>query len=83
MMPIKLTWTEPKAPGPDCAYDNIEAPTPFGTYLVTWKSWKDYPGYCIDFQADFVGTADTLDSAKDAAQMDFETRLNGSIGAGQ
>ncbi len=72
---MKLTWTEPKKPGPECHYDNTEATTPFGTYLITWKSWKDYPDYCVDFQADFVTVGSSLDDAKEAAQTDFDKRL--------
>jgi hypothetical protein len=83
-MPIKLTWTEPKKPGPDCHYDNTEAETPFGVYLITWKSWKNYPDYCIDFQSEFVGAGSTtLDDAKSAAQIDFEERLKACHAAGQ
>lgn len=78
---MKLTWTEPQAPGPDCPYDNTEAETPFGRYQITWKSWKDYPGFCIEFQNDFVTVESTLDDAKEAAQNDFDKRLTATDGA--
>lgn len=71
---MKLVWSEPRKPGPDCHYDNTEAQTPFGTYQITWKSWKDYPGFNIDFQGNYVMTYDTLDEAKEAAQADFDER---------
>ena len=43
-----LKWTDPAPPGKDCPYDHVIAETPFGRFLLTWKSWKDDPGYGFD-----------------------------------
>ena len=52
---MKLAWTEHRPPGLDCRYDNCSAETPFGVYRIEWKSWKDYPGYTIEFQGEEGG----------------------------
>lgn len=72
---MQLTWTDPSKPNDSCPYDHMRADTPFGEYLITWKSWKDYPDYGIDFQDNYVSFASSLEEAKDAAQADFEKRL--------
>ncbi len=79
-MPKQLSWTEPKPPGGSSRYDHVEAETPFGTYMITWKSWKDHGDYCIEFGAsgmEFVTVASDLAEAKEVAQKDFEKRLAG------
>lgn len=76
----KLVWTDPKKPGPGCSYDNMEAQTPFGKYLITWKSWKDRPSYAIEFQDGYVASENSLADARDAAQADYEKRIASSLG---
>ncbi len=70
-----FSWTIPKPPGDGCHYDNTKATTPFGDYVITWKSWKDHGDYCIEFNGEFLTVANDLPDAKDAAQKDFEKRL--------
>lgn len=73
-----LLWTDPKPPGGKSHYDHVEAETPFGTYMVTWKSWKDGGDFFIEFGAgamEFVTVASNLAEAKEVAQKDFEKRL--------
>ena len=48
MSTVRLIWTEPAPPGNGCYYDHAIAETPFGRFLLTWKSWKDDPGYGFD-----------------------------------
>ncbi len=43
-----MTWTEPSPPNSECHYNHSMAQTPFGRLLLTWKSWKDDPGYGFD-----------------------------------
>lgn len=72
---MKLSWTEPKPPGGKSHYDHVEAKTPFGTYMITWKSWKDHGDYCIEFGGDFLTVGNDLPDSKETAQKDFEKRL--------
>lgn len=43
-----LDWTHPLPPNEDCMYDHVTAETPFGRFLLTWKSWKSDPGFGFD-----------------------------------
>jgi len=72
---VQLIWTEPSKPNNACPYDHTTAETPFGEYLISWKSWKDYPGYGVDFCENYVAFGDTLEEAKNLAQADFDRRL--------
>jgi hypothetical protein len=82
---MQLTWTSPSKPDEKCRYDHIRSETPFGGYLISWKSWKDYPSYSIEFRDEFVAANDGLEDAKQSAQADFDRRLEecGSRGHGQ
>jgi hypothetical protein len=40
---VSLSWTDPANPCDECAYDHTIAETPFGRFLLTWKSWKTEP----------------------------------------
>jgi hypothetical protein len=43
-----LVWSENFKPNDYCRYDHCIADTPFGEFLISWKSWKDYPSFSID-----------------------------------
>jgi len=45
---VSLEWSEQRAPNADCHYNHVIADTPFGRFLLTWKGWKDDPGYGFD-----------------------------------
>lgn len=72
---MQLTWTDPSEPNEACPYDHTKAETPFGAYLIEWKSWKDYPGYSVELRDEFIATGDSLEEAKELAQADFDRRL--------
>lgn len=38
----KLKWSEISEPNDICCYTHTYADTPFGRFLLTWKSWKTY-----------------------------------------
>lgn len=61
---LPLLFGPPKEPDSTCGYNYCIAETPDGIHRIEWKSWKDYPGYCIyDPHIDFVGVEDTLEEA--------------------
>lgn len=76
-----LEWSDPTPPTKGvCSYDHCRAKTPFGTYLIEWKSWKDYDDcvvYCPENSEGnmFVACDGTLAGAKAAAQADFSARI--------
>jgi hypothetical protein len=43
-----LAWSDPAKPNEECRYNHSIAQTPFGRFLLTWKGWKDDPGYGFD-----------------------------------
>ena len=45
---MKLNWSTPSPPNEKYHYDHTIAETPFGRFLLTWKGWKDNPGYGFD-----------------------------------
>ena len=67
-------WSDPSPPNDFCHYDHCSANVPFGTMRIEWKSWKDYPGYCLYFDAGetFIGSFDSLDQAKSHAAAIIE-----------
>jgi uncharacterized protein with PIN domain len=75
----RLEWSEPSAPDHSSFYDHSRAISPFGTYCIEWKSWKEYPGFTIEGPGEFSSIANTLDDAKVAAQADFETRIRSAL----
>lgn len=67
-------WSDPSPPNDFCHYDHCFASVPFGTMRIEWKSWKDYPNYCLYFDAGetFIGSFDSLDRAKSHAAAVIE-----------
>lgn len=45
---VHLNWTPQSLPAQECPYNHTTAQTPFGRFLLTWKGWKDDPGYGFD-----------------------------------
>lgn len=45
---VSLTWSIPSPANKECPYNHTVAETPFGRFLLTWKGWKDDPGYGFD-----------------------------------
>ena len=77
---LKLNWSEPAAPNKECWYDHIIAETPFGRFLLTWKSWKGlgYGGLGFD-ETPWGDTAnlafETLEEAKSWASAELARRI--------
>ena len=67
-------WSDPSPPNDFCHYDHCSAKALFGTMRIEWKSWKDYPNYCLYFDAGetFIGSFDSLDRAKEHAAAVIE-----------
>ena len=74
LRPAVEVWSDPSPPNDFCPYDHCSAKAPFGTMRIEWKSWKDYPGYCLYFDAGetFIGSFDSLDRAKEHAAAVIE-----------
>jgi hypothetical protein len=83
-----LVWSTNRKPNEDCRYDHCIAETPFGRFVIGWRSWK------IEYREDFsvvehplrklgdternpycFNTFWTLDEAKQAVQDEFERRI--------
>lgn len=43
-----IEWSEFLAPNPSCRYSHVIGKTPFGDFLITWKSWDDIPRYEVE-----------------------------------
>jgi hypothetical protein len=72
-----LQWTENMPPSEDCRYDHCTAETPFGQFLISWKSWKqfDRPTVAETPWGDWYGAFDSVDEAKSACQEEMDKRL--------
>ena len=84
-----LQWTENRPPCAGCPYDHCIAETPFGRFLITWKSWKEYDSPTVDetpweYSCDKSGSDlfdpwcaafDSVDEAKAACQQAMDVRL--------
>ena len=78
-----LAWTEPcDGPTEDgCRYDHVSAPTPFGRFLITWKSWKPHQWVTVDEvpwgdEYEGFGSWPTVEAAKAACEAEFARRLD-------
>ena len=75
-----LCWTENLPPSESCPYDHCIAETPFGRFLITWKSWKEYDSPIVDetpwspWGAPY-DAFNSINEAKAACQRGFDQRL--------
>ena len=74
---IKLEWSGHKKPNYDCRYEHITAETPFGRFLITWKSWKEYHSPTIDETpwGMWYEPAPSVDKAKEIAEREYCRRI--------
>lgn len=75
---ISLKWTESSPPTKECPYNHSIADTPFGRFLLTWKSWKDDPQYGFD-ETPWKDVAyhgwDSVEEAQKWAAKEIERRI--------
>jgi hypothetical protein len=85
---MPLRWSEDRPADDSVRYDHCFADTPFGRFLLTWKSWKSEPWQ--DLQLVFDETPwgevwctgwDTPEGARKAAQEEFDRRTKASLEA--
>ena len=72
-----LQWTDNAPPSEDCRYDHCTAETPFGRFLISWKSWKQFDSPTVDKTpwGDWYKAFDSVDEAKAACQEEMDKRL--------
>jgi hypothetical protein len=72
-----LQWSENKPPSEECRYDHCIAETPFGRFLITWKSWKQFDSPTVDEAPWGIWCVafDSVDAAKAACQRELDERL--------
>lgn len=72
-----LKWSDPAKPSSECYYDHVIAETPFGRFLITWKSWKDCDAPTIDETpwGDYFGVGADVDDAKTMAEAEYQKRI--------
>jgi hypothetical protein len=71
-----LEWSEPNE---ECSCDHIVADSAIGKFSIEWKSWKDYPGYVLYVNGEYIGTLNNLDHLKVVAQSYFEEKIYSAI----
>ena len=74
---MPLIWTENLPPNEECRYDHCKADTPFGRFLITWKSWKQCDSPTVDETpwGDFWSAFESIERAKEDCQKEYEKRL--------
>ena len=70
-----LVWSDRFGPNSECSYDHITADSALGLYRVEWKGWKDFDPPTVCCGGAFIGCYNTIQSAKAAAQADYEARI--------
>ena len=73
-----IVWGVHGEPNDKIRYDHVVGVTPIGEYLITWKSWKEYPTFTIDahpFNSDFCPCEMYLHKAKDECQKHFDRMI--------
>ncbi len=74
-----LEWSEHKGPDGNCCYDHVTASSTIGGYSIEWKGWKDNDSYAVSRDEASVTFEYTLDTAKAAAQADYEARIRSAL----
>ena len=75
---VRLAWSAPAPPCEECRYDHTRAETPFGTFLLTWKGWKEYdsPGFDETPWGEVVYNGwNTVEEAQAWAESEMERRI--------
>jgi hypothetical protein len=74
---VGLQWSENMPASKECRYDHCIAQTPFGRFLIAWKSWEEYDSPTVDETpwSDWGGFFNSVDEAKAACQREFDKRL--------
>lgn len=80
-----LQWTPPQPPSGlgegKCPYDHCTAETPFGKFLITWKSWNpcDLPTVDETPWGDWFGAFDDVEAAQQACEDEYRKRLQAAL----
>lgn len=75
---MELQWTENRKANELIKYDHCLADTPFGRFLLTWKSWKEFPSYAFDekpWEGWDEGVFNSVEEAQDWAQLEYSKRI--------
>ena len=75
---VRLAWSAPAPSCEECRYDHTRAETPFGTFLLTWKGWKEYdsPGFDETPWGEVVYNGwNTVEEAQAWAESEMERRI--------
>lgn len=70
----ELVWSENMGPNSDYMYDHCIACTPFGNFVLTWKSWKEHID--IDIEAPWGYLASVASSLEEAKQLCYTAWYN-------
>jgi hypothetical protein len=83
-----LTWTPDSPPTEQVRYDHTQAETPFGRFLITWKSWKEYDSPTIDEapwsdHGDYTASHFSVADAKAWCESEYRKRLAQALQEGE
>lgn len=80
VIPIKqILWEGVEPPDKSCSYDHVRGSHPLGEVLISWKSWKNYPSYDLEFRDEYHSNHSTLEGAKETAQFHIDQLVLASI----
>lgn len=68
----KIDWSEEREPNEWCHYPHVTGASGLGGFLISWKSWEEYPIYTIEIDRNFITQKRSLNAAKKAAQAWLE-----------
>ena len=73
-----IEWSEELSPNETYRYSHVLGTSPLGKFVITWKAWKESPGFCVDetpFQEDHFICEYSLDEAKSRCQQLYTDTL--------
>lgn len=77
----ELQWSPPQIPTSDIPYPHVIAETPFGRFVVSWKTWKSHHPVYLE-ETPWFGwymSYETVEAAKAAAHAGYCARILASI----
>lgn len=72
-----IEWSEElEANGRDSNYNHVKGTCPIGTFIITWKGWKDYPSYDVESSvADIHISGNSLEEVKKLCEEYYASKV--------
>lgn len=77
----EIQWNPVTPSNKEVPYDHVIGTTPLGRFLITWKGWKEDPGFVVEETpwGEWLDCYSELDEAMRGAQTAYENRVKSCL----